>query len=193
MSTVANAISKCCPHDRCVFVGNARERTDLRTRAQCVATRLGFIAHGKPAGETIALVGRGFRTISSELGAPGQRQLDGRQDQATKSCESTSVLYPASRFLNLLTGGSRRELFCSRAYRNGWSICRHIDRIFRFLREDDREHCRACFVADMRCDRIGQGATAPIGSASANCGEAANLHFPASSHSLVTETAGRAL
>jgi hypothetical protein len=64
--------------------------------------------------------------------------------------ESTWVLVFLSRSLNVLTGGSHRELFCARAHRKGWALCWYIDALFRVIRADDREHCRACFLGDKR-------------------------------------------
>ena len=69
--------------------------------------------------------------------------------------DSTRVLVFLSRSLNVLTGGSARELFCSRAHRKGWAICRCIDAVFRLIRADDREHCRACFLRDKRSGHLG--------------------------------------
>jgi len=68
--------------------------------------------------------------------------------------DSTAVLVVLSRSLNVLTGGSPDELFCSRAHRRGWKICKHIDAVFRVIRADDKEHCRACFLNDKRAGRI---------------------------------------
>jgi len=69
--------------------------------------------------------------------------------------ETTWLLVFLSRALNALTGGSPRELFCARAHRRGWAICRYIDALFRVIRSDDREHCRACFLGDKRARRTG--------------------------------------
>lgn len=68
--------------------------------------------------------------------------------------DNTWVLVFLSRSLNVLTGGSPRELFCSRAFRKGWAMCWYIDALFRVIRADDREHCRACFLNDKRAGRI---------------------------------------
>lgn len=68
--------------------------------------------------------------------------------------ESTWALVFLSRSLNVLTGGSPRELFCSRAHRKGWAMCKQIDALFRFIRSDDKEHCRACFLSQKRAARV---------------------------------------
>lgn len=68
--------------------------------------------------------------------------------------ESTWALVFLSRSLNVLTGGSPRELFCSRAHRKGWAMCKYIDALFRFIRSDDKEHCRACFLSHKRAARL---------------------------------------
>lgn len=60
------------------------------------------------------------------------------------------VLVFLSRTLNVLAGGSPRELFCGRAYREDWAVCRYIDALFRVLRPDDVQHCRACYLGDKR-------------------------------------------
>jgi hypothetical protein len=60
------------------------------------------------------------------------------------------VLVFLSRALNVLAGGSPRELFCGRAYREGWVVCGPIDALFRVLRPDDLQHCRACYLGDRR-------------------------------------------
>jgi len=74
------------------------------------------------------------------------------------TAEGTWVLVVLSRSLNMLTGGSHCELFCSRAHRKGWAICWYIDAMFRFIRADDREHCRACFLGNKRSARLRQRA-----------------------------------
>jgi len=68
--------------------------------------------------------------------------------------ESTWVLVLLSRSLNVVPGGSPRELFCSRAHRKGWALCKQIDALFRFIRSDDKEHCRACFLSHKRAARL---------------------------------------
>jgi len=60
------------------------------------------------------------------------------------------VLVFLSRSLNVLAGGSPSELFCGRAYREGWGVCRPIDAMFRVLRPGDQQHCRACYLGDKR-------------------------------------------
>lgn len=77
------------------------------------------------------------------------------EDEAGRTTrESTWVLVFLSRSLNVITGGSPTELFCSRAHRKGWAMCKHIDALFRFIRSHDKEHCRACFLGDKRAGRI---------------------------------------
>lgn len=54
----------------------------------------------------------------------------------------------ASRALNLITFGSYRETFCSRAYRKGWRrVTRPIDVLFYYTRGQKR-HCEACWRWD---------------------------------------------
>jgi len=67
--------------------------------------------------------------------------------------EATWVLVLLSRALNLATFGSPSELFCARAHRLGWSVCPYIDALFRVIRADDREHCRACYLGGERARR----------------------------------------
>ncbi len=56
----------------------------------------------------------------------------------------------ASRAINLLSFGSPRELFCSRAYRNGWDrIVAAIDKEF-VRRGHKPNHCQACYRWDRR-------------------------------------------
>jgi len=54
-----------------------------------------------------------------------------------------------SRLANILTGGSRHELFCTRALRNGWWITRLIDAIV-VLCGKRPHHCRRSYVWDVR-------------------------------------------
>lgn len=68
--------------------------------------------------------------------------------------ENTWLLVFLSRSLNVLSGGSPRELFCARAFRNGWAMCWYIDALFRIIRADDRQHCRACYLGDKRTGRL---------------------------------------
>ena len=54
-----------------------------------------------------------------------------------------------SRLANILTGGSRHELFCTRALRNGWRITRLIDAID-VVCGNPPHHCRRSYVWDVR-------------------------------------------
>ncbi len=55
------------------------------------------------------------------------------------------LLIFASRLANLLTGGSPRELFCTRAWRNNWTHAIYaIDAIY------GAKHCRASYAWDRR-------------------------------------------
>ncbi len=56
----------------------------------------------------------------------------------------------ASRLANLITGGSPRELFCTRAHRNNWHwIVKVIDAYF-VRRGHKPQHCAACYRWDRR-------------------------------------------
>ncbi len=53
-----------------------------------------------------------------------------------------------SRLANILTGGSRHELFCTRAFRSGWRITRLIDAIV-VVSGRRPYHCRRSYVWDV--------------------------------------------
>ncbi len=60
------------------------------------------------------------------------------------------LLIFASRLVNLLSGGSPYELFCTRAHRNNWRwIVRAIDAEF-VRRGHKPSHCAACYRWDRR-------------------------------------------
>ncbi len=60
------------------------------------------------------------------------------------------LLIFASRAVNLLSGGSPRELFCTRAHRNKWRwIVAQIDAEF-VRRGHKPHHCAACYRWDRR-------------------------------------------
>lgn len=100
--------------------------------------RSGMVTHPKAAGS------RTPERIVSVIVSFAANEVGALRD------EREWLLVFLSRALNVLAGGSPRELFCGRAYREGWVICRYIDALFRVLRPDDLQHCRACFVGDKR-------------------------------------------
>ncbi len=60
------------------------------------------------------------------------------------------LLIFASRAVNMLSGGSPRELFCTRAHRNDWRrIVAVIDAEF-IRRGHKPNHCAACYRWDRR-------------------------------------------
>jgi len=91
------------------------------------------------------------QSITSET-CPGWFS-DVRRRLSHNTPDQKAVLTFLSRSLNLLTGGSPDEIFCSRAHRNEWRICPYIDRMFRMIRSDEKEHCRACYLEQERIRR----------------------------------------
>lgn len=107
---------------------------------------------GAVTGEAIQALGRCIERKRAGISEPMARL----RALARLPCDSQSVLVFLSRSLNVLAGGSPRELFCARAHRKGWAVCPYIDALFRVIRADDKEHCRACFLGDKRSKRLRQ-------------------------------------
>ena len=53
------------------------------------------------------------------------------------------------RLLNVLTFGSPREMFCTRAYRNRWKRTVYVIDGYFALRGKDSHHCRMSYVQDV--------------------------------------------
>ena len=88
-----------------------------------------------------------------KIGTPSAWLSDVRRRFTRNTPDQKAVLTFLSRSLNLLTGGSPDEIFCSRAHRNNWRICPYIDYMFRMIRSDEKEHCRACYLGQKRIRR----------------------------------------
>ena len=53
------------------------------------------------------------------------------------------------RLLNVLTFGSPREMFCTRAYRNGWERTVYVIDGYFALRGKHSHHCRTSYAWDV--------------------------------------------
>ncbi len=54
-----------------------------------------------------------------------------------------------SRLVNILTFGSPRELFCTRAYRNGWKRTVYVIDAYFVLRGERLHHCHRSYAWDV--------------------------------------------
>ncbi len=54
-----------------------------------------------------------------------------------------------SRLVNILTFGSPREMFCTRAYRNRWERTVYVIDGYFALRGRELHHCRMSYVQDV--------------------------------------------
>ncbi len=59
------------------------------------------------------------------------------------------LLVAISRWANMMTGGSRHELLCTRIHRHGWKVAKPLDALWLAATREDR-HCRRAYIWDRR-------------------------------------------
>jgi hypothetical protein len=81
--------------------------------------------------------------ITSISVAPQQRAL-----AITRPVMDRTLIF-VSRLVNILTFGSPREMFCTRAYRNRWKRIVYVIDGYFILRGKHPHHCRMSYVWDV--------------------------------------------